>query len=204
MDEISEAIAKADIVISSTGSDTLVINKALIEKANIKRGNKPLLLIDIAVPRDIESSVKEIDNVSLYDIDDLRNIVTSNMDERKNVATKIDKLIGKEVDKFYNWVETLGVVPLITALREKSLKIQAETMKSIENKLPDLNERELKIIRKHTRSIVNQMLKNPIVRVKELSVEADADILMDYFMKIFDIKEDEINPNIVYEKKKCL
>ncbi|MGD9677378.1 MAG: glutamyl-tRNA reductase [Vulcanibacillus sp.] len=204
MDEISDAIAKADIVISSTGSDTLVINKALIEKANIKRDNKPLLLIDIAVPRDIESSVKEIENVSLYDIDDLRNIVTSNMDERKNVATKIDKLIGKEVDKFYNWVETLGVVPLITALREKSLRIQAETMKSIENKLPDLNERELKIIRKHTRSIVNQMLKNPIVRVKELSVEADADILMDYFMKIFDIKEDEINPNIVYEKKKCL
>ena len=77
-------------------------------------------------------------------------------------------------------------------------------MKSIENKLPDLNERELKIIRKHTRSIVNQMLKNPIVRVKELSAEADADILMDYFMKIFDIKEDEISPNLIYEKKKCL
>lgn len=204
MEQLSEAISEADIVISSTGSNSVVINKDDIEKANNKRGNKPLLLIDIAVPRDIDSSVKEIENVSLYDIDDLRNIVTANMEERKNVAYRIDKLISKESDKFYQWVETLGVVPLISALREKSLKIQEETMKSIENKLPDLNERELKIIRKHTRSIVNQMLKNPIIRVKELSTEADADILMDYFMKIFDLKEEEINPNLIYEKKKCL
>ncbi len=204
MDELLKAIEKADIVISSTGSNSIVINRELIEKANSKRGNRPLLLIDIAVPRDIDSSIKEMDNVNLYDIDDLRNIVSLNMEERENVASKIDILIVKEIDKFYQWVDTLGVVPLITSLRDKSLKIQEETMNSIKNKLPDLDERELKIIHKHTRSIVNQMLKNPIVRVKELSAEPDADLLMDYFMKIFDIKEDEINPNLVYEKKKCL
>ena len=83
----------------------------------------------------------------------------------------------------------LGVVPVISALREKALTIQAETMKSLERKLPHLSERDIKVLNKHTKSIINQMLKDPILQAKELAGCKDADEAMDLFMKIFNIEE---------------
>lgn len=198
MEQLSEALFNADIVISSTGSNTSVIKRKDIEAVINKRVNKPLFLIDLAVPRDIESSANKLANIYLYDIDDLRDIVDANLKERERVAEKINVWINEEVYNFYQWVNTLGVIPLIAALREKSLLIQEETMKSIENKLPDLSEKEIAVIRKHTKSIVNQMLKNPIIRVKELAAEPDAEYMIQFFKKIFDIEDQDINPNLVY------
>src|SRR5690606_36029778 len=91
---------------------------------------------------------------------------------------------------FQTWLNTLGVVPLISALRTKALTIQAETMTSLERKLPNLTERELKVIRKHTKSIVNQMLRDPILGIKEMAAEPDAKKAMETFIKIFAIEEE--------------
>src|SRR5690606_14532412 len=93
--------------------------------------------------------------------------------------------------EFQQWLNTLGVVPLITALRTKALSIQAETMESIERKLPNLTERERKVLSKHTKSIVNQLLRDPITRVKELAIEENADYALSLFTKIFAL-EDEL------------
>lgn len=98
-------------------------------------------------------------------------------------------MIEEEVRAFRDWVQTLGVVPLITALREKALAIQEETMKSIERKLPDLTERELRVIRKHTKSIVNQLLRDPIMRAKELAASPDRDEALEMFAHIFALEE---------------
>ena len=142
-------------------------------------------MIDIAVPRDLDPAINELDNVFLYDIDDLEGIVEANRQERVREAEKIGYMIGEEIASFKSWLNTLGMVPVITALREKSLQIQEEAMKHIENKLPDLTEKELRIIRKYSKTIVNQMLHDPLVRMKEMAAQSRGDEALDLFVKIF-------------------
>lgn len=98
-------------------------------------------------------------------------------------------MIEGEIVEFKRWLHMLGVVPVISALREKALGIQAETMKSIERKLPNLTEREKKVLNKHTKSIINQLLKDPILQAKELAGQPDADHALDLFIKIFNIEK---------------
>ncbi|MCM3725314.1 glutamyl-tRNA reductase [Neobacillus cucumis] len=186
--ELEKSLIEADILISSTGAKDLVISKELIAKVEKKRKGKPLFMVDIAVPRDLDPRIAELDNVFLYDIDDLEGIVEANLQERQKAASKIRLMIEKEIVDFKQWLGTLGVVPVISALREKALGIQAETMVSLERKLPNLSEHDIKVLNKHTKSIINQLLKDPILQAKELAARPDADQTMELFMKIFNIE----------------
>jgi len=125
----------------------------------------------------------------LYDIDDLEGIVESNLQERQKAAAKIRLMIEKEIVDFNHWLGMLGVIPVISALREKALAIQSETMVSLERKLPNLSDRDIKVLNKHTKSIINQLLKDPILQAKELAARPDAEQAMELFMKIFNIEE---------------
>ncbi|WP_059103895.1 glutamyl-tRNA reductase [Shouchella shacheensis] len=187
--EMGEALSVADVLISSTGASQFVLDKETVAGVVKKRKGNPLFMIDIAVPRDIDPAIAEINDVYLYDIDDLQNIVEANMQERKKEAEKIELMIEEELVEFKSWINTLGVVPLITALREKALTIQGETMESIERKLPHLSERDRKVLRKHTKSIVNQLLRDPLTRVKELATEPDAEESLELFTKLFALEE---------------
>lgn len=188
IDELENALVEVDILISSTGASGFVITKDLMKKVAIARKGRPLFMVDIAVPRDIEPEIAEIENVFLYDIDDLEGIVEANRQERKKAAEKIGVMIEEGMEEFNQWLNMLGVVPVISALREKAMTIQAETMKSIERKLPDLTEREKKILNKHTKSIINQMLRDPILQAKELAAEKNAEESLRLFIKIFNIE----------------
>jgi glutamyl-tRNA reductase len=154
-----------------------------------QRKNRPLFMIDIAVPRDLDPSIHELDNVYLYDIDDLEGIVASNLAERSKEAEKLEEMISEEIVAFTTWYQTLGVVPLIAALREKAFAIHGDAMRKIENKLPSLTERELHIIRKHTKGIINQLLHDPVVRLKELAAEKSGDEVLEIFSTIFALEE---------------
>jgi len=189
MNELQCGLVEADILISSTGAKDFVITKKMMTDVEKMRKGRPLFMVDIAVPRDIDPLLAELDSVFLYDIDDLQGIVDANMQERKVAAMEIGLMIEEEIVQFKQWINTLGVVPVISALRQKALNIQAETMESIERKMPNLTERERKVLRKHTKSIVNQLLKDPIMKVKELSSESNADEALGLFMKIFNIEE---------------
>ena len=138
------------------------------------RKGKPLFMVDIAVPRDLDPRIGDLPNVFLYDIDDLQGIVEANLAERERAAEQINQMIETEIEQFNDWIATLGVVPIISALRQKANKIQTETMVTIENKMPNLTDRERKILNKHTKSIINQLLKEPILQVKELSTAKDS------------------------------
>jgi len=188
-DELQKALVEADILISSTGAKDIVITKAMMAKVEKMRKGKPLFMVDIAVPRDLDPKITELDNVFLYDIDDLEGIVEANLQERKKAAEKIMLMIEEEIVEFKHWLGMLGVVPVISALRDKAHAIQAETMESIERKLPNLSEHDKKVLNKHTKSIINQLLKDPILQAKELAARPDADQAMDLFMKIFSIEE---------------
>lgn len=98
-------------------------------------------------------------------------------------------MIEGEIVEFKQWLNLLGVVPVISALREKALAIQSETMTSIERKLPHLSDRDKKVLNKHTKSIINQLLKDPILQAKEMAGQKDSEQALDLFVKIFNIEE---------------
>lgn len=193
MAEMQCALVEADIMISSTGAKDYVITKDMMEYVDKLRKGRPLFMVDIAVPRDLDPKLSELDSVFLYDIDDLEGIVEANLQERKKAAEQIELMVEAEIVDFKQWLNTLGVVPVISALRQKALAVQAETMQSIERKLPNLSERERKVLNKHTKSIINQLLRDPILRAKEMAAEPNAEESLKLFMKIFDIDESVLN-----------
>lgn len=190
MENLANCLKDADILISSTGSNSFVLTKEMVERVQKSRKGKPLFLVDIAVPRDLDPEIAKLENVFLYDIDDLQHIVDENLEARKKAAEQIEIEIEKEIMLFKEWLRTLGVVPVISALRQKALAIQAETMKSIERKMPDLTEREKKVLSKHTKSIINQMLKEPITQAKELAGTDKAAEALQLFVDIFGIENE--------------
>lgn len=189
LQELQCVLLDADILISSTGASNYVIDHALMNDILRLRKAKPLFIVDIAVPRDIDPAVGDLPNVFLYDIDDMQGIVEANLAEREQAAATIERMIGQEYVAFENWLATLGVVPVITALRKKANQIQEQTMASIENKMPELTERERKILNKHTKSIINQLLKDPILQVKEIANTRKANEQLQLFQTIFGIEE---------------
>ena len=188
-EDLEQALLEADIFISSTAAKETVLTKEEIAPILKKRRGKPLFLVDIAVPRDLDSSIGELDSVFLYDIDDLQYIVDENKVERERAAEEIAQYLFAEIDDFYDWIVTLGVVPVIRALREKALAIQSETYESILRKIPDLDEREKKVISKHTKSIINQMIREPIIQAKEMAAKENREELLSLFIDIFGIDE---------------
>ncbi|PLR93693.1 glutamyl-tRNA reductase [Bacillus sp. T33-2] len=189
LQELQCALIDADILISSTGAPHVVVTKEMMASVGKMRKGKPLFMVDIAVPRDIDPEISGIENVFLYDIDDLEGIVQANLQERKKAAEKIMIMIESEIVQFKQWLNTLGVVPVISALRVKALEIQEETMGSIERKLSHLSDRDIKVLNKHTKSIINQLLKDPILQAKELAGQPNADEALELFVKIFNIEK---------------
>lgn len=201
MKELQCSLLEADILITSTGATHYVIDYELMEFVERLREGRPLFMVDIAVPRDIDPRVGDLSNVFLYDIDDLQGIVEANLAERQRAANQITKMIEQEIVQFKDWFATLGVVPVISALRKKASKIQEETLASIENKMPDLTERERKILSKHTKSIINQLLKEPILQAKELANSSKANEHLQLFQQIFGI-EDEVQEEVLASQRK--
>ncbi|SCS28661.1 glutamyl-tRNA reductase [Staphylococcus caeli] len=188
MESLPKLLAEVDIVISSTSSEYYIITNDMLQTQATERKNDSLVMIDIAVPRDIEPNIDAVQDVFSYDVDDLKGLVDANLRERQRAAEQILQSIPAEIEAHNEWVNMLGVVPVIRALREKAMTIQEDTMDSIDRKLPGLTERERKIISKHTKSIINQMLKDPIKQAKELSSDRRSNEKLELFQNIFDIE----------------
>lgn len=183
-EELNKHLLLADIVLVSTSAQEPII-KHMDMQLLMERKTGSMLVIDIGLPRNVEHDCSAIPNFHLYDIDDLAGVVTANSTKRQRIVSELEETIHAEVQTFFEWEKQLGVVPVIRELREKALDMQEVTMASLENKLPGLTEREYVQIGKHMKSIINQMLKQPISELKEMSVEADADASIDHFKRIF-------------------
>lgn len=189
IEEALKRLDEVDIVISSTGADGYVLTAAQVAEGMKRRPSRPLFMIDIAVPRDIDPAAASVPDVFLYDIDDLEGIVESNLEMRRSEAAKIEVMISEAMDEFQLWLKTLGVRPVIRALQDKSNGIYEETMDSLFNKLPELDEHQRKVIRRLTKSIVNQMMHDPINVIKELSGGKQGNEALEYFTQIFALQE---------------
>ena len=162
--------------------DAAVFAASVKEPLYKVENNRPQIIIDLGVPRNVAYSNEKL---NYYDIDNLRSILTTNDTKKKQMLAKIAEEVPNEVTDFYIWEKQLHVVPVIRGLREHSLKIEGEAYDSLLRKLPELNAHERKIISKHMKSIINQMIKGPIKEIKELSVTPGATADIDFFCKIF-------------------
>ncbi|WP_411841925.1 glutamyl-tRNA reductase [Salinicoccus sp. HZC-1] len=191
-EKLEEELAKADIVISSTAARNYVITGSIVQSAlQNRKTREPLVLMDLALPRDVEPEVSNLSNIYMYNVDDLQGLVDANLSTRKEEAVKIEAMIAESMDSFEEWVSMLGVVPVIQALRTKALNIHEDTFQSVERKMPEMTDRERTIVSKHMKSIINQMLKDPIIYTKEIAGNRKADARLEEIQQLFGI-EDEV------------
>src|SRR5699024_2567742 len=161
--------------------------KEMIEPLQKQRKGRPLFMIDIAVPRDLDPGLEALDDIFLYDMDDLELIVQGNMQASRKIADSVEKRLFPELASFNNWDAMLDAVPVIKALLKKSQSIQEQTLESIQRKIPDLTEREIKVLNKHTKSIVHQILEEPIQQAKTMGRSVDD---LQKFRDIFGLEEE--------------
>jgi glutamyl-tRNA reductase len=186
-DEIDSELPNVDIVITSTASPGYVITRDQVKRCIRKRRNRPLFFIDIAVPRDVEPEVNGLTNVYLYDIDDLKGVVALNLAQRKEEAVKASRIVEEEVGKFEKWLKTLAVVPTIVSLQSKAESIiQAEFAKS-RAVLDQLAPAQHEAVETLTRSIVEKVLNDPIVFLKERAGRSTVNTYLDLTKRLFQL-----------------
>ncbi|MDM8519036.1 glutamyl-tRNA reductase [Anaerolineales bacterium HSG6] len=171
--QLPEALKTADIVISSTGAPHTILSKAMLRRATAERTDRPIFLIDIAVPRDIDSDVTELPNVHLYDIDDLQQQLDDNLEERQAVIPLVTDIIDQEQNAFLGWLNSLDVVSTIVDLREDMERVRQGEMAWLGKKL-DVDHETEALISAMTQRLVNKILHNPIVNLKRKAAHGDS------------------------------
>lgn len=191
--ELDTQLETVDIIISSTGSADFVLHKDEVKKVMRSRKNEPLFFIDIAVPRDLDPEISEIDNVFLYDIDDLTHVVEMNKSERQKEAAKAQRIVDEETIKFQQWREGMAITPTIRAMRTKMEQICNEELERTLGKMPELEGSERKNIEKMTRAIASKMLHDPLQYLKNNDCEKSNEKKVYNLRNIFNLEDGKGN-----------
>ena len=187
-DRIGEALGVADIIISSTGSTNHLITRDMIQAALHRRRNRLMLLIDVAVPRDIDPAVADVDNVYLYNIDDLQQVVDENLRNRLTEAQKGEAIVAEEVRNFCDWFNTLEIVPTIVSLRKKIEAIVAGEVEKSQGWIRTLTPETQENVRILTDSILNKVIHDPITCLKSESNGDNATPYVEAVRKLFKLE----------------
>src|SRR5436190_3163445 len=187
-EHFEEHMDHADIIISSTGAPNFIISKPLAEQVIHRRKNRPIFFIDIAVPRDIDPLVNEIDNAFLYDIDDLQQVIDTNLKERLKEAMRAEQIVDDEVEAFCLKMQTRDVVPTIVQLRESLEKARRDEIERNRRHLKDLSPEQQAAVDQITKSIVNKILHPPIEQLKQMAHDPQGADLAELIRKIFNVK----------------
>jgi len=182
LDEVASRIGEADVILTCTAAPGFVIRREHIEKAR----RDPLFFIDIAVPRDVDPAVNELDGCYLYDIDDLEAVVAETLAGRRREAGKAEALVAAEAERFRAWQASLDVVPAIASLRARAEEIRRAEL----DKLNGLDEQERRTIETVTAQILNKLLHLPTVRMKQAAA-AEGPGYAEALRHLFDLGEDE-------------
>jgi glutamyl-tRNA reductase len=185
------ALAAADIVITATGSELPILTRAQVESTMRARRHQPLFLIDIAVPRDIEPSAGEINQVFLYNIDDLQSIVQENLSRRGGEVTRAEAIVSQEVERFHGWMRARGVIPTVVALRERFERIRQSELRRLEPKMSGLPPEARARIDEITRLIVEKLLLTPTEQLKAIGDPETVVVYSDALSRLFSLTNDE-------------
>jgi glutamyl-tRNA reductase len=167
-DELPETLVRADIVVAATSSPHLLLEAREIAEVMEHRGGRALLMIDLAVPRDIDAACGQIDGVSLYDIDDLQAVIARNRRVRQGQARKAEGIVEEEIGHFAAWLGGLEVLPTLAALRTRASEIARQVVDENAGKWESASERDLERVEALARAVVNRLLHDPTTRIKEL------------------------------------
>lgn len=168
-ESMAEHLVHTDIVVSSTGASQPIIDKPMVQDVMRARKGRSMFFIDIAVPRDIAPAVNTLDDVFLYDIDDLEHVVQANLREREREALAAEDIVWREVRHFQQWLEAQDAVPTIVALRQWAESVRQTELEKALTKLESLDERERRTLEALTTGIVNKLLHPPTVNLKRSS-----------------------------------
>jgi glutamyl-tRNA reductase len=188
--ELEQALIDSDVVISSTSSPTPVITHELMAKTSRRRKGRSLFLVDIAVPRDVDPKVNQLDGIYLYDIDDLSKIANQTMRDRLAEAQRAERIIDEEVRGFEAWVDSLEVTPTVVALRNHVRDLlQSELQRSLTGKLKHLSDADRKVLQDMANAAVNKLTHLPTTRLKQAASDGHARDLIEAVRLLFDLPE---------------
>ena len=187
-DQFAKYLPMADIVIGSTAGGEFVLHEAQVQEALRERKGRPIFCIDLSVPRSFDPRINALDNVYLYDIDDLSKVAEENLGERAKEAEKAETIVVEEVESFCRWLDHLEVVPTIVALRDKVEAIRRGELQKTLNQLKDLGPRERELLDVMTNAIVNKILHSPIARLKQQDRRSEM-FYLDAARRLFDLED---------------
>lgn len=189
--QLPESMMQADIIITSTGAPHTILNRALVEPAMAMRPDRPLFIIDIAVPRDVDPDVAEISKVYLRDIDDLQERAEDNVRERESEIPRVETIVETETEQFLNWLASLDVVSTISDLRKQAEQLRRQELRRLFNRL-DLNEREQELVATMSHRLINKILHEPTLRLKREAAQGSDAIYASVVRHLFalDIAEE--------------
>jgi glutamyl-tRNA reductase len=164
---LSDALSIADVVVASTGASHFILNEERVGTAMARRPDRPLFIVDIAVPRDADPAVASIANVSLVDIDDLKSVVDEKLDVRREAIPAVEEIIAEYVERFETWYRTRIAVPVIATLTQKAEAIRVAELNRLLARCPDMSERERMLVAGTTMTIVSKLLHSVILKIRE-------------------------------------
>ena len=186
-EQFTDHLAEVDIVMTSTGAPTFILGYKQMEEVLRRRRNRPMFLIDIAVPRDIDPKVNALDNIYLYDVDDLQGVVQANLKERQKEAHRAEGIIGEEIGQFHLWLANLEVKPTIVALRRRFEEISAQELTKTFGNHKDLSDAQRRGIEAMANAIVNKLLHRPTALLKRTQNDASGENYVDAVRELFDL-----------------
>ena len=190
-DQVEAELALADVVISSTSASGLVLSAEQARRALGRRKGRPMFFVDIAVPRDIDPAINDLPGCYVYDIDDLEQVVSESLADRRREAVRAEAIVAEEAAHFHEWQLSLDVVPAITSLRQHAEEIRAAELARVEQRLERLSPRERRAVESLTAQIVNKLLHLPTVRMKEAAAATEGGGYADAVRHLFGLHEEE-------------
>ena len=188
IEQLAQALVAADLVLTSTGASEVVITKDEIEQAMQRRFGRPLLIVDIAVPRDVDPGVAEVPGVTLLDMDDLKAFAESSMDRRRREVARVRRIISAELERVRTERTAREVAPLVSALRSRAEDIRRAELDRFRSKLEPVDPTTAEAIEALTRGIVAKLLHEPTIRVKEAAGTGRGELYADALSALFDLE----------------
>jgi glutamyl-tRNA reductase len=189
-DRQAEALVRADIVVTATDAPHVLVTPEKVMAAMAQRPDKPMLIIDIAVPRDTDPAVADIPGIRLFDIDNLRGVVNGNLAARQREIPRVEAIADEEAAAFMSWFHALGVVPTIADLRQRAEDIKAYELDKALRRLGNLDEHERQVIAALAQGLVNKLLHEPTVRLKQQAAQGNGYLYTEVVRELFGLEVD--------------
>jgi glutamyl-tRNA reductase len=200
-DRLYETVPLADIIISSTGAPHTIFRKEHGEKFLHARKNRPMFFIDIAVPRDIDPGLNDVDGIFVYNIDDLSQVVQSHIGDRRKEAVRAELMVEEEVRKFEQRAQTAEVVPTIVSLQQHLETLRQAELDRVRGRLGELSPEQEMAIETLTRGIINKIMHTPITTLKSAARDPESTTVVDVVRKLFNLRAEDSQEPVAMNRR---